>query len=80
MPEGYRIRVRLGGEEFLLKTKVQSPYLQAAVARVERDYAELTRRHPSLPRHRVALLIALNLAHELEKAEASSQPPLGGRL
>lgn len=86
MPEGYRVKVRLGGEEFLLKIREQSPYVETAVSRVERDFAELARRHPSLPRHRVAFLVALNLAYELGKAAAekdavaAAATPLQDRL
>lgn len=63
-----RVRVTIGGDEYTLRTDEPAKHVEKLAARVDRELGELTERFPNVPRERLAVLLALRLAGQLERA------------
>lgn len=63
-----RTKVYICGEELVLKGEESSEYLQRLARIVHNRMDKLRGMHPTLMRHRLAMLTAIYLADELEKA------------
>lgn len=61
------VRVQIFGEEHIIKGQASQEYIENLASLVDRRLDEVQRMNPLLPRHRVAILVAINLANELEK-------------
>jgi cell division protein ZapA len=64
------VRVQILGEEHIVRGQASEDYIRALAASVNERLLEVQRNNPLLPRHRVAILVALNLLNELEKLKA----------
>lgn len=64
-----RVRVRICGEELTLKGTGSEAYLELLASRVNTVMEKLKSLHPDLVRHRLAILSAIHLADELERAK-----------
>lgn len=63
-----RVRVIIGGDEYTLRTDEPAKHVERLAARVDRDLSDLAERFPGVPRERLAVLLALRLTGQLEKA------------
>ena len=64
------VRVQILGEEHVVKGQASTDYITNLAAQVNDRLEEVQKSNPLLPRHRVAILVALNLVNELEKLRA----------
>jgi cell division protein ZapA (FtsZ GTPase activity inhibitor) len=63
-----RVRVVIGGDEYTLRTDEPAKHVEKLAARVDRDLSDLAERFPGVPRERLAVLLALRLSGQLERA------------
>lgn len=61
------VRVRIGGEEHAVRGNAPAEYIRELASIVDGNIKIVQRNNPNLTRHRVAILVALNMADELEK-------------
>ena len=66
-PPASRVRVRIAGDEYVLRGTLAAPRLSELAAQLDRHLAELRQRYPRLPLHQAAVLCALQLLEELER-------------
>ncbi|NMB21123.1 MAG: cell division protein ZapA [Firmicutes bacterium] len=64
------VRVQIYGEEHVLRGQASEEYMRNLASIVDSRLEEVQKNNPLLPRHRVAILVAINLANELEKLSA----------
>ncbi len=64
------VRVQIFGEEHVIKGQASEEYIENLAALVNHRLEEVQKVNPLLSRHRVAILVAINLANELEKLSA----------
>ncbi|HEY8496198.1 MAG: cell division protein ZapA [Bacillota bacterium] len=69
----HRVQVRIGDEDFVLRSEAPPEYMQKVAAVVDAKFSELQAIYRHVPRHRVAILTALHLADELERLRAENQ-------
>lgn len=62
-----RVRVIIGGEEFVLRGDAPTEYIQQVAETVDETFSRLQALYPNVPRHRVAVLTALHLADEINR-------------
>ena len=62
-----RVRVRIAGEEYVLKGTLTPQRLHELAAELDRRLGEVTRKYPRLPLHQAAVLCALQLLEELQQ-------------
>lgn len=67
--EVQRTRVKICGDEYVLKGQAEPDYMTRLAAVVDRKMREVLDANPHLPRHRAAILAAIHLADELERAK-----------
>jgi len=67
------VRVQILGEEHVVRGQASEEYIKSLAAAVNARLVEVQRSNPLLPRHRVAILVALNLLNELEKLKAEHE-------
>jgi len=67
------VRVQILGEEHVVRGQASEEYIKSLAATVNARLVEVQRSNPLLPRHRVAILVALNLLNELEKLKAEHE-------
>ena len=67
------VRVQIFGEEHVIKGQASKEYIENLASLVDRRLEEVQKVNPLLPRHRVAILVAINLANELEKLSAEHE-------
>lgn len=67
------VRVQIFGEELMVKGQASADYIQNIASLVDSRLSEVQDGNPLLPRHRVAILVALNLASDLKKLQASHE-------
>lgn len=67
------VRVQIFGEEHIIKGQASMEYIKDLANFVDERLEEVQRNNPMLPRHRVAILVAINLANELEKLKGEHQ-------
>lgn len=68
-----RVRVTIGGDEYTLRTDEPVKYVEKLAARVDRELSELAMRFPGVPRERLAVLLALRLAGQLDRAREQAR-------
>ena len=61
------VRVQICGEEHPIKGKASADYIRRLAHMIDEQMKDVLDKNPNLPRHRAAILVALNLADELEK-------------
>lgn len=61
------VRVQILGEEHNIKGQASAEYIESLASLVDGRLQEVQKNNPLLSRHRVAILVAINLANELEK-------------
>lgn len=64
------VRVQILGEEHIVRGQASEEYIKSLAASINKRLLDVQRSNPLLPRHRVAILVALNLLNELEKVKA----------
>lgn len=67
------VKIQIFGEEHILRGQASSEYMENLASQVSLRLDEVQKSNPRLPRHRVAILVAINLANELEKLKADHQ-------
>ncbi|HBN96141.1 MAG TPA: cell division protein ZapA [Firmicutes bacterium] len=67
------VRVQIFGEEHVIRGQASEEYIENLAALVDSRLEEVQKNSPLLPRHRVAILVAINLANELEKLSAEHE-------
>ncbi|MGI6037339.1 MAG: cell division protein ZapA [Limnochordia bacterium] len=68
-----KAQVQICGDEYVIKGAADSEYIVALAAMVDEKMRDIQRRNPTLPRHRIAILAAINLADELTRARRENQ-------
>ena len=66
-PDTISVRVQILGEEHIIRGQASSEYIEDLALSVDARLEEVQKSNPMLPRHQVAILVAINLANELEK-------------
>lgn len=61
------VRVKMDGETYPVRGRATEAYVRLLAGYVDQKIAEVRKVQPNLPRHRAAILAALNLADDLEK-------------
>jgi len=64
------VRVQIFGEDHIIKGQASEEYIRDLASLMDSRLQEVQKLNPRLPRHRVAILVAINLANELEKLSA----------
>lgn len=67
------VRVQILGDEHIIKGQASTEYIENLASVVNSRLEEVQKSNPLLPRHRVAILVAINLANELEKLRADHE-------
>ena len=62
-----RAVVRICGDEYIIRGDAEEEYIQHLASVVDEKMRKLQASHPNQPRHKLALLVAINLADELER-------------
>lgn len=65
--EKTRVRVVIGGEEYVLRGDAPPEYIQQVAKIVDETFSRLQATYPNVPRHRVAILTAMHLADEIHR-------------
>ncbi|HHW13538.1 MAG TPA: cell division protein ZapA [Firmicutes bacterium] len=69
----HRVRVVIAGDEYTLRTDEPVKQVEKLAARVDRELSELQERFPGVVRERLAVLLALRLMAQLERAREQSR-------
>lgn len=64
------VRVRIFGEDHVIKGNASDEYIRHLAEIVDTRLWAVQKNNPILPRHCVAILVAINLANELEDLRA----------
>ena len=72
-PDVRSVRVQSLGEEHIVKGQASEEYIKTLAASINARLEEVQKSNPLLPRHRTAILVALNLLNELEKLKAEHE-------
>lgn len=62
-----RVRVTIAGEEYTLRTDEPVKQVEKMAARIDREMSDLASRLPGVTRERLAVLVALGLASQVER-------------
>ncbi|MDI6871985.1 MAG: cell division protein ZapA [Bacillota bacterium] len=68
-----RVRVTIAGDEYNLRTDEPPKHVEKLAARVDRELRELASRFPGVPLERLAVLLALRLTSQLERAREQAR-------
>ena len=71
--ETERFQVMIDGETFVIRGTASAEHVRELARLVDERIEEVRRTQPNLPRHRVAILVALNLADELVTARKENE-------
>lgn len=63
------VPVVIDNENFAIRGNATEDYIRKLARIVDQKILEVRRNQPNLPRHRVAILVALNIADELERVK-----------
>lgn len=63
----------INGDEYTLRTDEPVKYVEKLAARVDRELAELAGRFPGVTRERLAVLLALRLTGQLDRAREQAR-------
>lgn len=72
-----KVRVTIDGDVLTIRGQAPDRYVEELAAEVNRRIAHVRSTHPNIPRHHVAVLVALHLADELHRATKENQELLG---
>jgi len=61
------VRVRILGEDHIIKGDAPAEYIIKLAQQVDTHLTKIQKSNPTLPRHKAAILAALNIADELER-------------
>lgn len=61
------VQVQIFGEEHMVRGQATPEYIKKLAASIDVRLREVLENNPMLPRHKAAILVALNIANELEK-------------
>ena len=61
------VRVQIFGEEHIVRGSATPDYIKQLAASIDARLQEVHASNPLLPRHQAAILVALNIANELEQ-------------
>ncbi|MCL4516613.1 MAG: cell division protein ZapA [Firmicutes bacterium] len=64
-----RVKVKISGEEYTIKTGASAAHVEKVAALVDKRLKEAAKALPTVPMHRLAIFVALNLADELVRRE-----------
>lgn len=64
-----RVRVKIAGDVYDLRSEASVPYIQKVAALVDQRMSQMVKAFPTVSRHRLAVMVALNLADELLRAK-----------
>lgn len=64
-----RVKVKISGEEYTIKTEASAAHVEKVAALVDKRLKEAAKALPTVPMHRLAIFVALNLADELVRRE-----------
>lgn len=67
------VRVQILGEEHVIRGQASDEYIKNLASLINLRLEEIRKSNPLLPRHRAAILVAINLANELEKLKADHE-------
>lgn len=62
-----RAVVKICGDEYIIRGDAEEEYIRHLAAIVDERMREVQASHPNQPRHKLALMVAINLADELER-------------
>ncbi|MGE5508572.1 MAG: cell division protein ZapA [Chitinophagales bacterium] len=68
-----RVRVTIAGEEYTLRTDEPVKHVEKLAARIDREMSELASRQPGVTRERLAVLVALGLASQVERLKEQAK-------
>jgi cell division protein ZapA (FtsZ GTPase activity inhibitor) len=68
-----RVRVVIGGDEYTLRTDEPVKHVEKLAARVDRELGDLAEHFPGVARERLAVLLALRLSGQLERAREQAR-------
>lgn len=71
--EARRTQISIAGETFVLRSLLPAELLQELARDVAERFARMLARYPSLPRHRAALLAALELGDEVRRLREENE-------
>lgn len=63
------VRVKIDNEHFAIRGEATDDYIRELARIVDQKINEVRRNQPNLPRHRMAVLAALNIADELQRVK-----------
>lgn len=67
-----RVRVKIAGDVYDVKSEASVPYIQSVAELVDRKMTEMVKAFPSVSRHRLAVMVAMNFADELLRIKGDS--------
>lgn len=75
--ERRRVTIAIGDERYVLIGDATEEYMQELAAYVHERFVKLQEAFPNVPRHRLAMLTAINLADEVHKLREENEELLG---
>jgi cell division protein ZapA len=64
-----RVKVKINGEDYYIKGKESTDYIEKVAYFVDKNMQELSKRNPELNSRKIAVLTALNITDQLFKAK-----------
>lgn len=71
--ERQRVTITIGDEKYVLVGDATQQYMQQLADDVHDKFVKLQATFPNVPRHRLAVLMAINLADEVQKLREENQ-------
>jgi cell division protein ZapA len=71
MGETNRVAVEILGERYVLKGEMSPDYIRQIAEEVDRRVRDIINRHSRIPMTKAAILVAVNLADELNRLQES---------
>lgn len=72
-----RVTIAIGDERYVLIGDASEEYMQRLATYVDERFVRLQQTFPNVPRHRLAMLTAINLADEVHKLREENEELLG---
>ncbi len=67
------VSVRIGGVEHRIRGEAPGEYIEYLAQQVDKEMSRVSKSHPNITKTRAAILVALNMADELEKLKNEYQ-------
>lgn len=71
--ERQRVTITIGDEHYVLRGHATQEYMEKVAREVDEKFSQLQATYPNVPRHRLAMLTAINLADEVHKLREENQ-------